>query len=1685
MESKNILEQQIKTALSFWPDVQTGGDFEYHQHICYQFQSLPVDRQTLFYPPQTTVFVGQNDCLYYEKEGNVFVISLNAQKPYYRKMSNHGPWSKMTAKMVHQILSECLQSHADKEKLVAQFESLFAQTLNNPSGDMPSVKPLPNIRQVLALAYIRALQAGQQTLPDIDATLCDNNCVCGKKGDIFYKITLNIPATFSAFENGTIRQMTIDEVRTVIAQLRKQHTPLYLQNNQLTGLLERYKTEGGVSFERIELPDNLSIKELFRFDSTTLFNHKLKAFMAQSTEQENNDENKIFLNNGDSVVLMDFLRDADSRPNAYYHYQNADNRNLSDTEPIITKENELSFRKNGLTYFISLDLNNPLFVKKNKAYFLLLPQEIRTILSDIFQNDPSKRNELLQKLTTVYSHARTRRDDVAGFPTIEQVVSNHTLEGDIPATLCAGGVLIARYNNVFYKMHLKPVTAFMKWENCVIQHMNEADIALIYDNIKSWSYQTLVQWGLHKGTLLQKLASADKQLFVFKDTRDTRPLADRVFDLVQSSSIQAASVEQTEKLFGALEMLQALQQNSYSFIGDEAFLPHYETLYKTAFIKHKLAHGKNALEKEFSIPPVICSDGCLHYKDGVYEYAFSLDENKPYFSWRRVNGGSQYFSFGKLEEIIHKMDIPSEMQNKMVMLCKRVYQKWQISDRHEKIHTPAPRFDQTVELLTLSAQLNGEPILSDIDPIICNDGVVYARYNSIYYKMRTKEPFCFEALEGNTVRVMTSDEFERIAAKIRESSSMAHKMSFTVLRAAFAEMSWNKETRIIPRTGISTSYTLPTVKQAIEQALIELEKNTSDIVVDISQVAQDLSTRLEALLARKKESSVVGDFYDESTTLIDFNTQYSIEKLKQAIQHKNSDVSSLENDDFEMAPVFTNDGRIHYRKGPEHFILSLNPNDTFFAVCHVNGSRHFITLANALSVLTMATQADETLQRDIQMHLPAIYANYFARKQAKRSRINTLPRFDQVIEEANLKAALAGLPSPEDIEATLCSGQMICARYNGIYYKIKLQPKLVVEALENEKQRLATHAELKRILTDLLKRYDIRYGGPAFADTIRAMKKEVAAISVKVVSPPVVVSKPAQEKSVVSKPKQKQTPKALKEESSEKVILPTPTVSVTTVEVPQAADVPVSKKKRVKPVSTPIAPVTVVEKPQAADVLTPKKKRVKPVPTPIAPVTVVEVPQAADVPTPKKKRVKPAPMPIAPVTAVEVPQVADVSTPKKKRVKLVPSPVLPVKEAPSVAPIQSIRTLPPVVETVAKSETTKIESDIQVPAQKSTSSTSVQPTENAGQVSTTQSTSDEKKKSLAKRPSQRLVRWIKEDEAADTISLTATEKFKALWFANQQTTDSLVPDTYPQAILPPFPEDMFRLPSHEEFFGEITGLPEAQLLYLTHLYQARRNVGKKIFYNKQDIMLVNIDPVLCAGSILMAKKQQYLMELSLDKNNPYFSVTDLMTNQQYMMSWETVQNLMKKWLGDNQQTTSILSELKPIHQEYLENPQIRKRPVATPPIEQVFHLYAMQEAYREKAGFLSSDTDKNLFVIPPTCCNGNTIFSRIGNIYYKIQIGKEITFHRFSQHETWLMTPKEFQMVINAARDNNVFPKETAAEMSALLRQIYKEKQEPIFNALQLAQISLHHYKRICDNPSIHVQKSGGVWGRTRGAREA
>ncbi len=164
------------------------------------------------------------------------------------------------------------------------------------------------------------------------------------------------------------------------------------------------------------------------------------------------------------------------------------------------RENELSFRKNGITYFIALDFNKPLFVKKGKAYFLLLSPEIRTIVSDMFQNDITKRNLILQKITTVYNEPRTRRDASAGFPTIKQVLSDYAADADIPATLCADGILIAKYNNVYYKLHLKSPMTFMKWENGIVSRMSEADVVLIHDKVKLWTYQTLVKWNLQRKT---------------------------------------------------------------------------------------------------------------------------------------------------------------------------------------------------------------------------------------------------------------------------------------------------------------------------------------------------------------------------------------------------------------------------------------------------------------------------------------------------------------------------------------------------------------------------------------------------------------------------------------------------------------------------------------------------------------------------------------------------------------------------------------------------------------------------------------------------------------------------------------------------------------------------------------------------------------------------------------------------------------------------------------------------------------------------------------------------------------------------------------------------------------------------------------------------------------------------------
>ncbi len=1002
-----------------------------------------------------------------------------------------------------------------------------------------------------------------------------------------------------------------------------------------------------------------------------------------------------------------------------------------------------------------------------------------------------------------------------------------------------------------------------------------------------------------------------------------------------------------------------------TFIGDEAFLPNYKALYRATLLKHRLAHGENASESDFIIPPVLCNDGYVHCKVGVYESACSLDENDPYFSWRYLDGRSCPVRFLKFEEMVRKMAIPVETQNRLIHLLKHVYQKWETAGRHKQAKDSNLRFDQTMELLHLTAQGNKTAIPSDLGPFLCNDDTVYARYNDVYYKIRTKEPFCFEALENDTVRTMTRDEFEHIAVQIRQSFKLLKRVPFRIIRAEFAKALENPVTYTVTDTGISNTYSQPTDVQTAAQVLAILEKNSTS-ALDITPIAADLSARLETLLTPQTEPSVFADFYDFKATLPNFDALYRIEQLKRAIKNQNPDLWAPENNDFEIAPIFTNDNRIHYKVGEDHFVVSLNPNNMFFSGRKDRFPRdqyplHDISLALATDVLKAATQSDAALQQEVLTHLPTLYAYCFANKRPKQYSKALLPRFDQVLEEETLKAVLAGTPMPDDIPAIPCADEVICARYNGVYFKIKYNQNPVIEALENNQTRLATPEETKILVADLAK-YSLLNHGKAFAETVRALKKSI---------------RPTKSVSVPKSPK----PKALKT-----VIPPAPKPVV-----------PVSKKA----VQTPDAPARKRGCP-------PKQKGAT---TPPAPNPVVPVP------TPKVK----SPATPKPVVAVPTPKVEALETPK-------PTPAQPIK----------VTAQPPATPQPPK------------PAERKWA-----------------------------RPTRRPVRRDEDDELP-VKKETATEKLRKLWRGEQTAPCSLVPFMQPISDYPPLPEDMFVLPHNEAFFGKNTEAADADVLYLTHVYQARYNLGKNTFPNKEDCLAVDINPTLCAGNILMVKKQRYLAKVSLDKNNPLFLITDVVTNTDYLMSWETVENLMKKWLGETPQTIAVLIELKPLYQSYM-----KTRPSCvqtTPSAHQLIYMHAMRAAHESKIGVMPKEMNVNSFSFLPTLTNdGRMILSKIGCNYYKIQLGQEVTFHRLSLDGTYLMTPQEFHLFVNGICRNNVFPKENIREIGMLLRQIYQERQESIFKEFGMGQISLQTYKNILANPNSRPTTWSGTWGRTRG----
>ncbi len=1116
-------EEQIREAFSFWPETETLGDWEHQKEIETLYQSLPEDIKQTFTPLQFP-YLAQNDCLFYPKENNTYILSLQPEKPYYRRVNTTQNWRKMGQVEFHNILLECLSNVPEKDALIKQLDTLFSGNWYTPSFELPEMKTYPSIRQVLALTYMQDLFAGKTSLSDISVTLCNNRCACAKKGQIFYKIVLETPYTFTALQNGETRLMTLDEVQTIYRELQQKYGLSFLQKRGIRPFLDQYKKEAKHSSDRFDTAVGQSIQSLFDFNTHEQLITKtadLRIQLRQNQSPVKNDDNKIFIQEGRFVSPEEFWQEERESINARLKKEinvlkQQVEPTIAATEPFITSENYLYFEDSVSEYYIHLDFERPTFLKQRKHSKTRIPipiNKIKEMVSEWFQDDLKKRNLILQKIAAIWDRAQTPKDYKHGLPGIQQVVEinrykkmgTNSTDTDLPATICLNDTVIARHGNVYYKLLLssKPRPLYMRLENGVVTPMSRDELINIHRELAyRYTPVVLTRFGLSQKNLLQEYQTPFTP-FIYKPYQK-QSATETFWQAISQSPVEPATIEKTEALFGYLTAEPKTIIEQTPFIEDESQLPDWSLLYQTELLKHKLAFGPKAPEEDLTILPVLCSDKRIHYKEGDHEHTFSLDTTNPFFSNALIS--TRHFStvsMQKVREIIALLKTTPEMQKKLESLCEAVYKEWQNSkDKYIRPSLPAPRFDQTVEFLTLTAELNGQKAPDDLPLIICNNRVLYTRQNDIYYKIRLTEPFIFEALEGNTLRIIRPDEFERIMQQAQR-PSLKRQIPFRKIRPAFEEISTYQQNQKIEAADITvtTTFTLPTPQETAEAMLAELSKINERGAINAAekQKLTNLMPRLKQILAPASTFPELAAFYDYENNLMDFKTLYQIEVRKRAIANQNPDLDAPENHDFDIAPIYMNDDRIHYKKGVGHTLISLDPERPFFSRRTIQSPiQASILLKSAQEILIKATQSDLTLQQDVLSQLSTIYTTYFARRKGRGKVIYTHPRFDQLIELENLNARLEGRSPRPNIEPTVCSGGLLCAKYGDVYYKISLNDDPIFEVFENGTVRDMRAKEFNRILQDVtknhihnyLEKYKISSLKPAFYRKQEVLKKQ-------------------------------------------------------------------------------------------------------------------------------------------------------------------------------------------------------------------------------------------------------------------------------------------------------------------------------------------------------------------------------------------------------------------------------------------------------------------------------------------------------------------------------------------------------------------------------------------------------------------
>ncbi|MBQ8557494.1 MAG: hypothetical protein IJ440_01715 [Alphaproteobacteria bacterium] len=1694
-------EDEIRQALAFWQEsIKLRPDNRYQEQI--EQTALNQQIATDIYQPINTTYIAQDDCLYTSVNGKKYIISLDLNMPYYRVEVADGTNKKIPVADFETVLNTIVPNVSNKKSIIRQFQKAYKSLTTQSVRARNNKRSWPTAKQVLVFNY---LNQTSEKLSDISATICAGNIIIAKKGNVLYKITLSPTLTFTALQNGQIRPMNADEIQKINQELLGTYHQPVLQETKANGLKSKY-------FQQINkqqtpvftIPDSIQytpIIELLDFNNKHSLEYEFETRFPAQSQQEilTEQQSKITINYGSSLNLNSFLEENTLQINPYYHQQiqllthaiETHNPNLFDEknqlhsyEPIITPDNFLHWKDGRKLYYISLDLKRPSFLEKDiktRAYRIMSPFIIKKTVLDIFKNDIETGHTVLARFATAYMSQHFISPESKHLqPSLKQALllaekqlefNNQDTQSDILPVLCENNTILARYNNVFYKLRYKESPVFEAWENGIIRRMTKAELnKIINDLFRSIKSYKLNNLGLNKRPLNVLYDNTATNNSFVNNQQEQTSIQQYIVQLSEETGIQAGTHE-TENIFGSLNPIKNTAKNDTNivqettpFFEDEFAFPDFLTLQKSLILKQKIAQKD---ENEIILSPTLCSDGKVHALDNQYHYVFSLDEKNVTFSkFKKATGTAILFQVENLNTLIADNFDANNPDTRLISeMLNKLYQKYQISpERYKTQKSDYPRFDQIIEFDNLTAQLNGTIPTDTILPCLCAGNIIYARYNQIYYKIKIKEPITFEALENNQIRSITADEFNLILNGIYE-RKIQHKISMRHLKKAFKEQSLFAEqfNRTAENIILPTPYTVPNRETRSRQILSELQKNDFNPYEYQPKMFEndDIEELKKALFPTHISHSAVAEFYQYNLNSFNFDAQIRIETLKRAIQNNNPDLKDEENHAFDMPAVWANDDRIHYKKGIYHYIISLRSGDVFFSVRNIlNKQQRHIPFEDVKTILTEALKPYPELSQKILRILPNLYKGFFAKKNNRKNPIYTFPRFEQIEEEQKLSAQLQHIEPEEDIITHICSGNLLCAKYNNNYYRITISETPTFDVLENGVIRDMTAEEFHRILQDVAKNQIYRY----------LKKINISTLKNTFYRTHTYIGKARPQKSKLFKPSPYYESKSVKllNEFIHKNVPPVyselPLFSQiltgknNTVDIPaiHCGDNCIYARKNGIYYKIDLSSTITFEKLYNNTIESMSRTELNDILSDLEQsydeyylmqLTTLNLPLIFDTTTQHTS---------------ELIQITEKTTDLQRKEDLpVKNPIIsndelttPVKVALDSSEEQSV----PMQESIVHKEDIPINqpdavSEKPIIQQEETIVQTEKTVQQPIPTTPIQTTASKRQ------PVVRIASWGRkhnrilpiiqqnnEEDDIDSIEIL-NDILSPIKF---ETPKLLYTGTISDTIRPEICSEIRGVFLTDNFYIESEQKPHFNYLYKTYLRHQQIKMGKPNYFQGEDIISFDIPPVLCADNVLYEKRGKFVYQISLDEKRPKFVVQDLLLKTKTILPPKYILNMLNEWLKNEDQATELGQKLIKIYTDFVNNDNLYPQAAPSyPSIQDVYHYYAQQMMYMNKYCDKTKIPAQENFSIPATLCQDNQIIAKSGRTWYKITItDDEVLFEKkVKGADSFIIRENEFyQMLNDLGQQKEIKTNPNYLKFLKHLRLIYKNNVLPVFD---------------------------------------